>query len=81
VDSLRQYIENLLSGRQLAFALADDLLIRQWSVADGRGSLPDLAIEFLNTVLESVQDSRDSGTMLRAKLAQVDVATTELVGA
>ena len=48
------------------------------SVADDTGSLLDLAIDFLNKVLESV---KDPGTMLRAKVAQVDVATTELVDA
>jgi hypothetical protein len=79
-DSLRQFVEAFLDGRKLAFAMADDLLIRHWSVTEVEGALPDLAIEFLNRILESTEN-RDPATMLRAKLAQVDVETTELVGA
>jgi hypothetical protein len=79
-DSLRQFVEGLLDGRKLAFAMADDLLIRHWSVTEAEGPLPDLAIDFLNKILESTEN-RDPATMLRAKLAQVDVETTELVDA
>jgi hypothetical protein len=60
--------------------MADDLLIRHWSVAETEGPLPDLAIDFLNKILESTEN-RDPAIMLRAKLAQVDVETTELVDA
>jgi hypothetical protein len=81
VASLHEFAEGLLNGRKIVFALADDLLIRRWSPADGKGPVDELAIDFLNDILESVKDSRDPGTMLRAKLAQVDVATTELVDA
>lgn len=81
VASLRQFAEGLFDGRKLVFALAEDLLIQKWSVAEGTGSLPELAIDFLNGILKSIEGSRDADTMLRAKLAQVDVATTELVDA
>lgn len=77
---LRKFAEELLDGRKLVFALADDLQIQHWSVADN-GPLDELAIAFLNSILESAKDTRDPNTMLRAKLAQVDVATTELVDA
>jgi hypothetical protein len=60
--------------------MADDLLISRWSVTEVQGSLPDLAIDFLNKILESTEN-RDPATMLRAKLAQVDVETTELIDA
>jgi hypothetical protein len=79
-ESLHSFVEGLLGGRKLVFALADDLLIRNWSPADHTGPVHDLAIDFLNSILESVKDP-DPATMLRAKLAQVDVATTELVDA
>jgi len=79
-DSLRQFVEDFLDGRKLAFAMADDLLIKHWSVAEAEGPVPDLAIDFLNKILESAEN-RDPATMLRAKLAQVDVETTELVDA
>ncbi len=80
-DSLREFAEELLGARKVVFALADDLLIRRWSVADSEGPVYDLAIDFLNSVLESIKGSQDPSTRLRAKLAQVDVATTELVEA
>jgi hypothetical protein len=79
-DSLRQFVAKFLDGRKLAFAMADDLLIKRWSVTEVEGALPDLAIDFLNKILESTEN-RDPATMLRAKLAQVDVETTELVDA
>jgi|ERR1039458_5189661 hypothetical protein len=79
--SLREFAEKLLDGRKVVFALADDLLIKHWSVADGKGPVDELAIVFLNSVMESIEGSRDPSMMLRAKLAQVEVATTELVDA
>lgn len=81
VESLREFADHLLEGRKMAFALAEDLLIKRWSVPDEGGSLYDLGTQFLNQVLEGLKRTRDPGTMLRAKLAQVDVAANELVEA
>ena len=79
--SLREFAERLFDDRRVVFALANDLLIQHWSVADGKGPIDERAIDFLNNVLESVKDNRHPNRMVTAKLAQVDVATTELVDA
>jgi hypothetical protein len=81
VPDLRAFIEKQLAGRKIAFALAYDLRIRNWSVTDQKSPLNELGIAFLNQVLDGLKNQRDSGTMLRAKLAQVDVASMELVDA
>jgi len=82
-EAMREFAEELLRGRKTLFALADDLLIRNWSVLgeDEQGSLDDLALVFLNRVLEGLKSHTNSATMLRAKLAQVDVASAELIDA
>jgi len=79
--SLREFAERLLDDRRVVFVLADDLIIRRWSVADSKGPIDERAIDFLNSVLESVKDNRHPTRMITAKLAEVDVATTELVDA
>lgn len=78
---LRAFVEKLLADRKIEFALAYDFRIRHWSVMDEQGPVYELGITFLNRVLEGLKNRRDPGTMLRAKLAQVDVAATELVDA
>jgi hypothetical protein len=78
---LRSFAEKQLANRKIAFALAYDFLIRHWSTMDVQGGLHELGMTFLNQVLDGLKNQRDSATMLRAKLAQVDVATTELVDA
>jgi len=80
-EELHEYTDRLLSDRKVVLALADDQLTRHWSVTDEPGLLADHATKFLNQVLESVHPRRDATTMLRAKLAQVDVATADLVDA
>jgi hypothetical protein len=55
-DSLRDRAEGLLDGRRLALAMAEDLLITHWSAPEAGGSLPDLATEFLNKILESTMN-------------------------
>jgi hypothetical protein len=79
--ALRECAEQLLAGHKVAFALAADLLIMHWSVHDEDGSLEELGLGFLNEVYEGLKSSKDPATMLRAKLAQVDTASTELVDA
>lgn len=79
--ALREFAEKLFVGRKVLFALAHDLLIRNWSVREEDGSLEELGLGFLSDVYEGLKNTKDTGTMLRAKLAQVDTAATELVDA
>jgi len=78
---LRHFVQETLTGRQLVFALADDLLISSWSVSEDKGELYEVATEFLERVLVQSRATLDPGTKFRAKLAQVDVVTHELVEA
>lgn len=81
VAGLQSFVAKQLGGRKIAFALADDFRIKNWSVMDEAGSLYEMGMRFLNHVLEGLKNHRDPGTMLRAKLAQVDVAATALIDA
>ncbi len=72
---------SLLSERKVVLALADDQLTEHWSVSDDdSGPLAEQIDTFLNRVIDCSKP-RDTETMLRAKLAQVDVVTAELVEA
>jgi len=82
VNDLREFVEKFFKDRRIVLALADDLRIRYWGPADSpKGALYDRAIDFLNGVLNAVMNQADASTMFRAKLAQVDVATAELIDA
>jgi hypothetical protein len=80
VEELREFVEELLGGRRVALALAEDLLIKNWSISDSDGPILERADRFLDDLLASMRASRDPGTALRTKLAQVDAAS-ELVDA
>jgi hypothetical protein len=78
---LREFVLQKLTGRQLVFALADDLLISSWAVSEEKGELYEVATTFLDHVLQQARGKLNAGTRFRAKLAQVDVATHDLVEA
>jgi hypothetical protein len=81
VTELREFVQERLNGRQLVFALADDLLISSWAVSEEKGELYEVATTFLDQVLQHARSKLNSGTRFRAKLAQVDVAAHDLVEA
>jgi hypothetical protein len=81
LHDLQGWVSSYFGDRLVSFALADDLLIQRWSVPDGRGRLEELAVRFLENLVSTASSHRDSGTMLRAKLAEYEVATADLVGA
>ena len=81
VAELREFVQGKLNGRQLVFALADDLLISSWAVSEEKGELYEVATTFLDQVLQQARSKLNSGTRFRAKLAQVDVAAHDLVEA
>jgi hypothetical protein len=81
VAELREFVEGELNGRQLVFALADDLLISSWAVSEEKGELFEVATKFLDQVLREAQGKLNTGTRFRAKLAQVDVAAHDLIEA
>jgi len=81
VTELQEFVQEKLNGRQLVFALADDLLISSWAVSEERGDLYEVATTFLDQVLQQARGKLNAGTRFRAKLAQVDVATHDLVEA
>lgn len=81
LTELREFVQEKLNGRQLVFALADDLLISSWAVSEEKGELYEVATTFLDQVLQQARSKLNAGTRFRAKLAQVDVATHDLVEA
>jgi hypothetical protein len=81
LTDLREYVQEKLNGRQLVFALADDLLISSWAVSEERGDLYEVATTFLDQVLQQARSKLDAATRFRAKLAEVDAAARDLVQA
>jgi hypothetical protein len=78
---LRQFVQETLAGRQLVLALADDLVISNWAVSEDKGELYEVATAFLEQILAQTPSRLNPGTKFRAKLAQVDVTTHELIEA
>lgn len=78
---LRQFVRDVFDGRQVVLALADDLMVSSWSVFEVKGELYEVATSFLEQVLAQAQGRLNAGTEFRAKLAQVDVATHDLLDA
>jgi hypothetical protein len=81
VPELRTFVQRLLSGRQLVFALADDLIINSWAVSEVEGDVYEAATTFLENVFAQTRGKLTADTRFRAQLAQVDVATHNLVQA
>lgn len=78
---LRQFTEEMLVGRRLVLALADDFLINSWAVSDAENGVYEAATDFLDQVLRQSHGRLDASAAFRAKLAQVDVATHEFAEA
>jgi hypothetical protein len=78
---LPEFVQEKLTGRQLVFTVTDDLLISSWAVSEEKGELYEVATTFLEQVLQQARSKLNAGTRFRAKLAQVDVATHDLVEA
>jgi hypothetical protein len=74
LTGLREFVQEKLTGRQLAFALADDLLISSWAMSEEKGELHKAATTFLNQVLQQARSELNAGTGLRVKPAQLDIA-------
>src|SRR6266700_2441621 len=79
--TLRAFIDETFASHRLVLALADDLLITSWAIADEIGPLYEVATQFLEQVLAQLRSRQDPGTRFQATLAQVDAATHELVEA
>ena len=78
---LRKFVDDTFATHRLVFALADDLLITSWAVAERVGPVYEVATDFLEQVLTQTRSQLDPGGRFRAKLAEVDAATHELVEA
>lgn len=78
---LRAFIDETFASRRLVLALADDLLITSWAVADEIGPLYEVATRFLEQVLAQLRSRQDPPSRFQAILAQVDAATHEFVEA
>jgi hypothetical protein len=78
---LREFIDETFATHQLVLALADDLLITSWAVAERVGPLYELAADFLGQLLAQTRSQLDPGARFRAKLAEVDATTHELIEA
>jgi len=79
--TLRAFIDETFASHRLVVALADDLLIASWAIADEIGPLYEVATQFLEQVLAQLRSRQDPGTRFQATFAQIDVATHELVEA
>jgi hypothetical protein len=79
LSGLRQFVQKIFDGRQLVLALADDLVITSWTAPEDQGGLYEVATAFLEQVLAQSRGRLNADTTFRAKLAEVDVATHELV--
>jgi hypothetical protein len=79
LSHLRAFIDQTFTTHRLVLALADDLLITSWAVAERIGPLYDVAADFLEQVLAQTRDQLNPGARFRAELAAVDVATRELI--
>lgn len=78
---LRHFTDEIFASHRLVLALADDLLITSWAVADETGPLYEVATKFLERVLAQLRSRQDPGARFQATLAEVDAATHELVDA
>lgn len=81
MTDLRAFVDEIFDSHRLVLALADDLLITSWAVADEIGPLYEVATQFLDRVLAQLRSRQDPGVRFQATLAQVDAATHELVEA
>jgi len=81
MDDLREFVDQICATHRLVLALADDLLITSWAVAERVGPVYEVATDFLEQVLTQTRSQLDPGGRFRAKLAEVDAATHELVEA
>jgi hypothetical protein len=81
MDDLRAFIDETFPNHRLVLALADDLLITRWTEAERIGPLYEVATDFLEQVLAQTRSQLGPGARFRAKLAEVDVATHELIEA
>jgi hypothetical protein len=81
VADLRAFVDEIFASHRLVLALADDLLITSWAVADEIGPLYEVATQFLEQVLAQLRSQQDPGARFQATLAQVGAATHEFVEA
>lgn len=80
-EDLRDFIDATLSSHQLVLALANDLVITDWSVADRIGPLYEVAAEFLEHVLAEKLRRQDPRAKVHAQLAWVSASAPEPVDA
>lgn len=81
VQELRELVDQIFEGREVVFALADNLIIDQWSPATVGNSLLEAASDFLSQVLKALENSRNPEARFQARLAEVEAVTQELVEA
>jgi hypothetical protein len=81
LDQLREFMQTTFASHRLVLALADDLHITTWWVADKTGPLYEVAAEFLEQVLAEKLSRQDAHTKFQAQLAWVGDATREFAQA
>lgn len=81
VQELCGLVDRIFEGRDAVLALADDLVIQQWSPAKVESGLLDTASSFLGQILQVIESRRAPGDRFNARLAEVEAATRELIGA
>jgi hypothetical protein len=79
VDELSASVESRLMGREVVFAIADNLQIWRWGSMRVETSTLMTSTRFLRQVRESLANSNNAGTQFRVALAGVEAAKDELV--
>ncbi|MGH3280778.1 MAG: hypothetical protein ACRDNW_16795 [Trebonia sp.] len=80
-EDLRDFVDATLSSHRLVLALASDLLITEWSVADRIGPIYEVTADFLKHVLAERLRHKDPRAKVHAQLAWVSASTPEHVDA
>jgi hypothetical protein len=80
LDSMDEWVDAQFLGREAVFTIArEDKIGSHWGRQRVEENLLDAAETFLNAVIKSIEDVvSDPGTRVRAKIAGVDAARSEL---
>ncbi|WP_459801120.1 hypothetical protein [Herbidospora sp. RD11066] len=81
LDEMHQFVESSFVGKEAVMALARDDKITHWSRVTVHNSLDGAFEDFLNTVIQSVdEDETNRERRVRAKLVGLEAAEDELAG-
>jgi hypothetical protein len=80
-EDLREFIDAALASHRLVLALANDLVITDWSVADRVGPVYEVTGDFLKHILAERLRHKDPRARVHEQLAWVSASAPEHVDA